>query len=163
MKNQIKLFAVFAALVIGLTFNNVAGAVSFGNMTTTEAPAGFKVAVVDVGAVVAQSSEVKALKQEQEQKLQELRTWLETVRADVAKQQTKEGKEKLIKKYDADFAKKQESVRKEYAKKLQNIDKNISAIISEEARNQGYNMVFAKGTVLYGGTDITGSIVKRVK
>ena len=160
MKKQF--IALFAALMIGLSFSNPSNAFSLTNEQTT-VPANFKIAVVEVQAVVAQSSEVKALKQEQEQKLQELKKWLDTVRADVAKQQTKEGKEKLIKKYDADFAKKQEAVRKEYAKKLQAIDKQISTVIAQEAENQGYNMVFAKGIVLYGGTDITPSIIKRVK
>ena len=89
--------------------------------------------------------------------------WLTVVRADVQKQQTKEGQEKLIKKYDADFAKKQEAIKTDYAKKLQAIDVSISKTIAEQAKAKNYNMIFAKGTVLYGGDDITKDIIKVVK
>ena len=122
-----------------------------------------KVAVVDIQAVVNKSAQVQALKKEQQTKMQELEKWLQTVRADVEKQQTKEGKEKLIKKYDADFAKKQEAIKKDYATKLQKIDRDITTVINKEAKAKGYTMVFAKGTVLFGGDDITNDIIKLVK
>lgn len=122
-----------------------------------------KIAVVDVNAVVSKSAQVRALKTEQQKKMQDLQKWLETVRSDVAKQQTQEGKEKLVKKYDTEFAKKQEDIKKNYATKLQAIDKSISATIAQEAQKQGYTVVLSKGTVLYGGDDITEAISKVVK
>ena len=153
MKNQIKLFAVVAAaFVVGFGVNNFA---------TGDVPS--RIAVVDVNTVVAKSSEVKALKKEQEAKMQELQKWLETVRADVAKQQTQEGKEKLVKKYDAEFAKKQESIKSNYAASLKKIDRDISAVIAQEAKAQNYDVVLSKGAVLYGGKDITRDITKLVK
>lgn len=155
MKNQIKTgLIVAAAFTIGLGFNNFA---------MSGVPANFKVAVIDINKVVSQSSDVQALKKEQEAKMQDLQKWLETVRADVQKQSTKEGQDKLVKKYDADFAKKQEVIRKDYGAKLQAIDKSISGVIAKEAKAQGYDMVLAKGMVLYGGADITGAISKAVK
>ena len=153
MKNQIKLFAVVAAaFVVGFGVNNFA---------TGDVPS--RIAVVDVNTVVAKSSEVKALKKEQEAKMQELQKWLETVRADVAKQQTQEGKEKLVKKYDAEFAKKQEAIKSNYASSLKKIDRDISAVIAQEAKAQNYDVVLSKGAVLYGGKDITRDITKLVK
>ena len=95
--------------------------------------------------------------------MQDLKKWLETVRADVSKQSTQAAKDKLIKKYDAEFAKKQEALKKDYAQKLQAIDNEISAIVAKEAKAKNYDMVFAKGTVLFGGDDITPVIVKAVK
>ena len=154
MKNTFKKSLVAVAMVL-------VGATTA--MADTTFPANFKVGVVDVQAVVSKSAQVQALKTEQQQKLTELQKWLETVRADVEKQQTKEGKEKLIKKYDADFAKKQEAIKKDYAAKLQKIDKDITAVINKEAKAKGYTMVFPKGTVLYGGDDITNDIIKLVK
>ena len=153
MKNQIKLFALIAAaFVVGFSVNNFA---------TGDVPS--RIAVVDVNTVVAKSSEVKALKKEQEAKMQELQTWLNTVRADVAKQQTQEGKEKLVQKYDAEFAKKQDAIKENYAKKLKAIDKSISSVIAQEAKNQNFDVVLSKGAVLYGGQDITKDITKLVK
>ena len=78
-----------------------------------------KIAVVDVQAVVAKSAQVQALKKEQQTKMQDLEKWLKTAQADVEKQQTKEGKEKLLKKYNADFAKKREAIAKDYQTRLQ--------------------------------------------
>lgn len=131
---------------------------------TNAAMADTRIAVVDVQAVVASSSQVQALKKEQQSKLQELDKWLKTVKADVDKQQTKEGKEKLIKKYDAEFIKKQQDIKDNYAKKLQAIDVTITKAIANEAQAKGYNLVFSKqGQVLYSSDDLTANIQKAVK
>ena len=123
-----------------------------------------KIAVVDVQAVVASSSQVQALKKEQQTKLQELDKWLKTVKADVDKQKTQEGKEKLIKKYDGEFLKKQNDIKSNYAKKLQAIDVNITQAIANEAKAKGYNLVLSKqGQVLYSSDDLTANIQKAVK
>ena len=130
---------------------------------TNAAMADTKIAVVDVPAVVNKSAQVQALKKEQQTKMQELEKWLTTARADVEKQKTQEGKEKLVKKYDAEFAKKKEAIAKDYKEKLQAIDKSITATIASQAKLKGYDMVITKGTVLYGGDDITQDIMKVVK
>lgn len=122
------------------------------------------VAVVDVQALVNKSSQVQALKKDNEAKVKEMQTWLQNVQSEIAKEQTKEGKEKLAKKYDAELKKKQEANKKVYAEKLQAIDKNITAIIVNEAKAKGYNLVLSKqGAVLYGGEDITSNLMKSVK
>ena len=131
---------------------------------TNAAIADTRIAVVDVQAVVASSSQVQALKKEQQSKLQELDKWLKTVKADVDKQQTQEGKEKLIKKYDGEFLKKQNDIKSNYAKKLQAIDVNITQAIANEAKAKGYNLVLSKqGQVLYSSDDLTANIQKAVK
>lgn len=122
-----------------------------------------KIAVVDVPAVVAQSQQVQALKQEQTKKIQNLEKWLSTVRADVEKQQTQEGKDKLLKKYNAEFAKKKEAIAKDYQARLKAVDKSISETIAQQAKAKGYDIVISKGMVLYGGDDITADINKVVK
>ena len=92
MKKQITTLTIAAvAFISGLGINNFA---------MSDVPANYKIAIVDVNAVVQKSAQVQALKKEQQEKLQELQKWLETVRADVQKQSTKEGKEKLVKKYE---------------------------------------------------------------
>lgn len=122
-----------------------------------------RIAVVDVPAVVAQSQQVQALKKEQTKKIQDLEKWLTTVRADVEKQKTEEGKDKLLKKYNAEFAKKKEAIAKDYAARLQAVDKSISETIAQQAKAKGYDIVISKGIVLYGGDDITADINKVVK
>jgi len=162
MKKMILAAALIAGLAIsGSSFAKLPCATS-ADATTTNCKQ-MKIAVVEVAKVVDKSAQVQALRKEQQEKLADLQKWLETVRADVAKQQTQEGQEKLLKKYNDQFAKRQENVKKEYAKKLAEIDKTISMAIAQQAKAQGYDMVFAKGIVLYGGDDITDSVVKVVK
>lgn len=122
-----------------------------------------KIAVVDVAAVVSKSAQVQALKKEQQTKMQDLEKWLKTAQADVEKQKTKEGKEKLLKKYNSEFAKKKETIAKDYSTRLQAIDKSITETISTTAKAKGYNMVISKGVVVFGGDDITAEVQKVVK
>lgn len=122
-----------------------------------------KIAVVDVPTIVAKSSQVKTLKDEQIKKAQDLQKWLETVNNDVKKQSTDANKQKLLKQYNDELAKKKEANAKDYAQKLAAIDKSISDTIAAQAKAKGYSIVIAKSTVLYGGEDITAEIAKLVK
>ncbi len=150
--NKKTLFIIAIAFCLGLTMNNWA----ISNVPS-------KIAVVDINAVVSQSSQVMALKKEQTLKVEELQKWLQVVRSDVEKQKNQEGKDKLTKKYDAEFVKKQQALQKDYTEKLQKIDKDITEVIAKEANTQGYDVVLAKNVVLYGGDNITGKIAKLVK
>lgn len=152
MKKQLNIAIIAAAFALGLGLNNLA----ISNVPS-------KIAVADVNKIVSQSSQVMALKKEQQLKMEELQKWLVNARKDVEKQSTKEGKEKLVKKYDGEFQKKQQAIQKNYTAKLQSIDKEISAVIAQEAKAKGYDIVIAKNVVLYGGDDITQSIAKLVK
>lgn len=121
------------------------------------------IAVVDVNAIVAKSAQVAALKKEQQTKIADLEKWLKTAQADVQKQQTKEGQEKLLKKYNSEFAKKKETIAKDYKTKLSAVDKSITETITTKAKSMGYDMVIAKSMVIMGGDDITKEIQKIVK
>lgn len=155
MKKLTRTLLVCGAVVLGLGLNT--NAMAENDKTV------LNVAVVNVPAVVASSSDVMALKKEQQLKIEELQKWLTTVKTDIAKQQTKEGKEKLIKKYDAEFAKKQDAIRAEYASKISKIEKEISNVIAKEAKAKGYDLILSNSVVLYGGNDITKEIAKKIK
>ena len=147
--NTLLMVGVF---ILGLGFNTFA---------MSDAPS--KIAVVDVSRVVSNSSQVMALKKEQNLKMEELQKWLTVAKADIEKQKTNETKEKLIKKYDSEFQKKQQTIQKDYTEKLKSIDKDISGVIAKTAKDKGYDIVLAKGVVLYGGDDITNTISKLIK
>ena len=121
------------------------------------------IAVVDVNKVVAASKQVQDLKNEHLKKNQDLRKWLDVVRADIDKQTTEANKQKLAQKYNAELNKRKTALQKEYAQKIGDIEKNISASITQQAKAMGYSMVMAKSNVLYGGTDITDAVMKVVK
>lgn len=155
MKNNFKFLTVaLAAFVIGLSVNNYA---------VSNVPTDFKVAIVDVQKVVANSSQVKALKEEQKKKSQELAKFIDTAKTNLDKEKDAKKKKALEEKYNKEFQTKRTAIAKNYETKLLNIDKTITNIIDENAKKNGYNLVLAKGAVLSGGTDITEEISKAVK
>ncbi len=153
MKNSGKFLLVGA-----LTF--VAG-VTFGNFAMSDVPS--KIAVVDVPQVVNSSAQVQALKKEQQAKTKEILAFVEKARKEVAATTDVKKKQALEEKYSKELNNKRVAMEKNYASKLSAIDTTISAKISEQAKAGGYDIVLAKGVVLYGGTDITESIKKAVK
>ena len=155
MKNSLKFLTVsLVAFAIGL---------AAGNYAISDVPSNFKVAVVDVQKVVASSSQVKALKDEQKKKGQELAKFIETAKTNLAKEKDAKKKKALEEKYNKEFQAKRDAIAKNYETKLLAIDKNISSVIDKNAQANGYNLVLAKGVVLSGGTDITDAISKEVK
>ncbi len=155
MKNNFKTLAIaLIAFGIGLTA---------GNYAVSDVPSNFKVAVVDVSKVVASSAQVKALKNEQRTKSQELAKFIETAKANLDKEKDATKKKALEAKYNKEFNAKRDAIAKNYETKLLAIDKSISTLIDSNAKTNGYNLVLAKGAVLSGGTDITDQIAKVVK
>ena len=74
-----------------------------------------------------------------------------------------EGKEILNKLFNKELNSKKEAMDKNYTAKLTAIDNAISAKVAEQAKAGNYDVVLAKGVVLYGGTDITEAVKKAVK
>ncbi|MBE7710725.1 MAG: hypothetical protein E7Z92_01150 [Cyanobacteria bacterium SIG31] len=122
-----------------------------------------KVAVVDVQKVVNSSAQVKALKKEQQAKQKETAQFIKKAGEDIRKQTDEAKKKSLAKKYDAELKAKRDANAKAYKTKLEAADKSISNTIIQQAKAQGYDLVLTKGVVLYGGDDITESILKVVK
>lgn len=153
MNNKLKFLAVgISAFVIGLSLNNIA---------VSDVPS--KIAVVDVSSVVNSSSQVQALKKEQQAKAKDLMTFIEKARKDVAATTDTKKKQALEEKYNKELNTKKQAMDKSYASKLEGIDKTISAQIAAQAKEGGYDIVLAKGVVLYGGSDITDAVKKAVK
>lgn len=150
MKINLKFF-VMLFLMIFLMSENVA------NAEPT------KIAVVDIQKVVSNSKQVKILKDEQYKKATELEKWLDVARKDIEKQSTDENKQKLIKKYDAELARKKDLNTKDYTKKLNDIDASVSKVIVDYAKSKSYDLVLVKSNVLFGGIDVTQEIIKLVK
>ena len=155
MKNYVKYCVLgLSAFVIGMSVNNFA---------ISDVPANYKVAVVDVQKVVAASSQVKALKSEQQKKFQDLNAFVKTANDAVNKEKDATKKKALQEKYSKEYNSQRAAIQKDYASKLASIDKNISSVIANKAKQDNYNLVLAKGVVLSGGTDITAEVTKLIK
>ena len=146
------------AAVLAIGSANVATA-AVANSNTT-----FKYAVVDVPRVVENSQQVANLKkqrQEQERLFSKsLQDAQKKLQAETNATKKKALEDSLTKSLNAQ----KDKMNQEYAQKLQAIDKNISAVIAQQARANGYKLVVAKSVVLYSeGTDITNDVMKAVK
>lgn len=134
-----------------------------GNYAMSDTPKNYKIAVVDVQQVVLSSNQVQTLKKQHEEKANELKSMLTKAQKEISAKTDEKERKDLIKKYDnqiKDFKNKND---KAYEAKLLEIDKSISNSIQTEAKKNGYDLVLAKGMVLYGGDDITNNIKKVVK
>ncbi len=155
MKNNFKFIAVaIASLAIGFSLNNFA---------VSNVPSNFKVAVVDVQKVVSESAQVKALKEEQKKKVQDLTNYVKTAKTSIAAEKDATKKKALEEKYTKELNSKKSALEKDYAKKLKDIDKNISNAIKTQAKSGNYNLVLTKGVVLAGGEDITAEVAAALK
>lgn len=153
MNNKIKILAVGL-----LTF---ASGIAFSNFAMSDVPS--KIAVVDVQEVVNSSSQVQALKKEQQAKMKEVVSFVEKARKEVAATTDVKKKQALEEKYNKELNTKKTAMDKNYADKLTAIDSTISKQIEAQAKAGGYDIVLAKGVVLYGGFDITDAVKKAVK
>lgn len=135
------------------------------NNFALSSPNNFTYAVVDVPQVVAASKQVNALKAEQATKLRELSQFVQTANKQLQAEPDATKKKALEQKLNKQLQDKKAAVDKNYAAKLEAIDKSISGAIAKEAKAKGLDIVLAKGVVLYGtaGTDITADIIKAVK
>lgn len=142
------------AFMLGLCANNFA---------MSGVPANYKVAVVDVAKVVSSSKQVATLKKEQYSKMEQIKKVYETAQNQALKEKDTKKRNEIMKNAENTVVKMKTENDKVYAKKLADIDKSISTTIQAQAKKSGYDLVLAKGVVLYGGTDITTEVQKLVK
>ena len=116
------------------------------------------IAVVDLQKIVSNSSQVKQLKQEHKKKMDELNKIIVNARGAIANETDSAKILQLEEKYTNEFNTKKQALEKDYANRLEAIEKNIQAEIAKKAQKAKYDYVFAKSVVLYGGKDITGEI-----
>ena len=127
------------------------------------APEPQKIAVVDIQKVVSASAQVKALKASQEAKNKELAAFIKKSQEDVNKQTDVNKKKSLAESYEKQLKTKREANIKDYTTKLKAADANITAQIGKKATELGYTMVIPKSTVIWGGDDITETVLKGIK
>ena len=121
------------------------------------------VAVVDLSRIVENSEQVKQLKQEHSKKIAELDKIIVNARGEIANENDPAKVLLLEDKYMKEFNRNRESLEKDYNFKLAAIEKNIKEEINKKAQKDGYDFVFAKSVVLYGGKDITNELLNSIK
>ena len=122
-----------------------------------------KIAVVDLQQIVANSAQVKQLKQEHSKKIADLDKIIINARGEISNEKDPAKVLLLEDKYMKEFNTKKEALERDYNNRLSTIEKNIKGEITKKAQKDGYKYVFAKSVVLHGGKDITNELVGTIK
>ena len=155
MKKKIfGVLVVITAFVAGYSINNIA--VSGTNPE-------YKVAIVDIQKIVSNSSEIKALKTDQEKQVQAMQATIDKARAEISKEKDPAKIAQLEEKYRNEINQQKLALDTSYNSKLTAIDNKIKTAVIEKARSMNYNIVLPKNTVLYGGGDITDQVSTIIK
>ena len=153
MKKNFVIIAL-SAFILGICTSNFA---------MSDVPSTYKIGVIDLSKVVTSSKQVSNLKAQRAKKNAEMQNFIATAQKKVNNEKDPNKKAALVKKFEKDLTAMKNSTDKNYTKSLAEIDNSISKTIETESKKAGYDIVFAKSVVLYGGTDITNTIVKAVK
>lgn len=124
---------------------------------------GYRVAVVDVQSLIEKSSDVNALKADQQRKLDAMKATVDKARQEISKETDPAKIAQLEEKYRNDINNQKVALDNEYNTKLKQIDANIKSIVVAKAKGLNYNLVLPKNIVLFGGDDITAEVAKSVK
>ncbi len=119
-----------------------------------------KIATIDVVTIARGSKEVAALRAYETKERQALSDYAQKAKAEVLKEKDKTKQTELQKKHIQAYKTKQNNVQTQIAKKSSAIDKKIYDSIQNYAKTKGYDLVFSKSALIYGGEDISGEIIK---
>ena len=151
---------IFGALIVITAF--VAG-YSINNIAVSGTNPDYKVAIVDIQKIVSNSSEIKALKTDQEKQVQAMHATIHKAWAEISKEKDPAKIAQLEEKYRNEINQQKLALDTSYNSKLTAIDNKIKTAVVEKARSMNYNIVLPKNTVLYGGDDITDQVSTIIK
>ncbi len=148
-------FGILTKLLLIVLFLTSLNGLAFSNVDNS-----LKIAIVDVQKVVQNYDKVNVLKENQKTKLNELQKFVENARKEIAAEKDQQKQKQLEDKYNKELQDKKQNIDEEYKKKLAVIDADITKAINKIAKNENYELVFDKRSVLMGGQDITDKIIK---
>lgn|SRR5574344_154415 len=142
------------AFAIGYSLNNIA---------ISDSGEQYKVAVVDLGQIALDSSDVKALRKDQDAKLKQMQATINKARLEISKETDKAKAEALQEKYRTEINSQKLAMDEEYNTRLTQINNEIKTAVVDKARQMNYQVVFPKNVILFGGDDITSEIEKEIQ
>ena len=151
---------IFGVLVVITAF---AAGYSINNIAVSGTNPDYKVAIVDIQKIVSNSSEIKALKTDQEKQVQAMQATIDKARAEISKEKDPAKIAQLEEKYRNEINQQKLALDTSYNSKLTAIDNKIKTAVVEKARSMNYNIVLPKNIVLYGGDDITDQVSTIIK
>lgn len=122
-----------------------------------------KIGVVDIQSIVNNSSEVRALKNERAFQMESLNKIVMDAQKAISKESDPQKIIQLQDRFTNEFNARKENIDSQYSTRLAQIESKLNNQISESAKKNGYDLVFAKSVVFRGGEDITSLISKDIK
>lgn len=122
-----------------------------------------KIAIVDIQALVNQTPSVLALRAEQQKNSSIIQSWVNDRNRELSQIADQNARASISQQYQIELNKRQQLLQSQYALKVQAIDAELSKLISDVATSKKLDYVFAKGMVVFGGTDITADVAKLLK
>lgn len=150
---------IIGAIIVGA----FVGGYSINSIAISNTNPDYRVAVVDIAEVIANSSEIKAIKAEQEKQILAMQSTIDKARQDITNEKDPVKIAQLEEKYRKQINDQKLALDAEYNKKLTAIDSKIKTAVVEKARSMNYNIVLPKNTVLFGGDDITEQVASIIK
>ena len=145
------------------TTTETEGKAAMTSETTSSSLSSAKIAIVDVQALVNQTPSVWALRSEQQQNASIIQNWINGVNSQLNQIADQNTRQATAQQYQIELNKRQQMLQNVYALKIQAIDAELSKLVSDVATEKKLDYVFAKGTVVFGGTDITSDVAKLIK
>lgn len=145
------------------TTTETEGKAAMTSETTSSSLSSAKIAIVDVQALVNQTPSVWALRSEQQQNASIIQNWINGVNSQLNQIADQNTRQATAQQYQIELNKRQQMLQNEYALKIQAIDAELSKLVSDVATEKKLDYVFAKGAVVFGGTDITSDVAKLIK
>ncbi len=152
-RNLTTALIALGAFGLGVSMNNFA-------MSNIANP---KIACVDISRLALSSSVIKNAQETRDYQTKELLNWYDNASLDIQKQETQEAKKALTKKYENQLTQKQKTIKEQYNKELKKADSQMTDIITTKSKELGYNLVFRKDALLFGGEDITSKVLPYIK
>ena len=152
-KNLIALMLLIFAFGLGFGVNNIA----LSNIDSS------KIAYIDINKLTLSSKTIKQAVANREKQTAEMLKWYDIASLEIQKQDTKENKDILVKKYEAQLTQKKKIIKDAYSKEINKANNQIETVISQKAKELGYEFVFRKDALIVGGTDITAHVLPLVK
>ena len=152
-KNLITALMCTFAFALGIGINNIA----MSDMDSA------KIAYVDVNKLISGSNIITNAQKTRENQTKEMLKWYDKASADIQKQQTPDGRQALVKKYEAQLTQKKTAIKDAYSKEIKKADTQMENAISQKAKELGYSLVFRKESLLFGGNDITSQVLPLIK
>lgn len=122
----------------------------------------YRFATVDVKRVVAENPAILALRRENNEKIEDLSRWLDTVQKELNAEKKKAKRMELAREYKEIALKRESEIKQNYQTKLKKIESELKELMQKVAKSKGCSAIFDSASVVQGGVNITKDVIEKL-